>query len=229
MTEDKPDSNFSPQLDKKISRGAEVLRGGGIVAYPTDTVYGLGADINNEDAVKKVFAAKARPLNMPMPVLIASAADAAALVEDQPDVAQVLMDKFWPGGLTIIFKRNASLKSLALAGSGKIGLRVPGQALTRKLIELTGSPIAGTSANLHDKPAALTAAQVKSQLGTSVDYILDGGACPGGVESTIIDVTVNPPAIVRQGIVPLEAINAIIKTGRKDRNANRPWQRSSRF
>jgi L-threonylcarbamoyladenylate synthase len=224
MTQETPDCKFSPDMAEQISRGAEVLRSGGIVAYPTDTVYGLGADIYNDNAVKKVFAAKARPLNLPMPVLIANNSDAMALIEQQPDVAQVLMDKFWPGGLTIIFKRNTSLQSIVLAGSEKIGIRVPGHALTRKLIELAGGPIAGTSANLHDKPDALTATEVKSQLGSSVDLIIDGGACPGGIESTIIDVTVNPPAIVRQGIIPLEAINAVIKTGRNKRNANRPWQ-----
>jgi L-threonylcarbamoyladenylate synthase len=229
MTDDKPDSNFSPQLVKKINRGAELLRAGGIVAFPTDTVYGLGADIFNDDAVKKVFTAKARPLSMPMPVLIADASGAEALVEEIPGVALALMEKFWPGGLTIIFKRNANLNSLVPGGSKKIGIRVPGHPLTRKLIELAGNPITGTSANLHDKPAALTAAEVKSQLGASVDLIIDGGACPGGVESTIIDVTVNPPALVRPGIIPLEAINAVIKSGRRKTDANRPWQRSSRF
>jgi L-threonylcarbamoyladenylate synthase len=229
MTEDKPDRSFSPQMVKTINRGAEVLRAGGIIAYPTDTVYGLGANIYNDDAVKKVFTAKARPLSLPLPVLIATAADVSALVEEQPDVAQALMDKFWPGGLTIIFKRNAALQSMALSESNKIGIRVPGHPLTRKLIELAGSPITGTSANLHDKPAALTAAEVKTQLGASVDFIIDGGACPGGIESTIIDVTVNPPAIIRRGIIPLEAINAVIKTGRNKTNANRPWQRPSRF
>jgi len=214
MIKERPDGDFSPSIADQISRGAEVIRAGGIVAFPTDTVYGLGADIYNSEAVKKVFTAKARPFDLPLPVLIADMADMQDLVEEQNAVAIKLMDKFWPGGLTIIFKCKTSLHSPLLAGSDKIGVRVPDHPLTRKLIQLAGRPMTGTSANLHNKPTARTAAEVKSQLGNSADFIIDGGACPGGIESTVIDVTVNPPAIIRQGIILREAISAAITTGR---------------
>ena len=210
----RPDNDFSAALAEQVSRAAQVIREGGIAAYPTDTVYGLGADIYQDEAVKKVFSAKARPLAMPLPVLVADRQAVADLAADQPGAAVKLMDRFWPGGLTIIFRRKPSFNSLVLAGSDKIGIRVPGHALTLELIRQAGAPIAGTSANLHDRPTALTAAEVAAQLGSTVDFIIDGGRCPGGIESTIIDVTIDPPAVVRQGIIPLEAINSIIKTGR---------------
>lgn len=212
---DNPDSSFSTGLWEQIVLGAQVLRAGGTVAYPTDTVYGLGANVHQEDAVRKVFSCKARPLTLPMPVLIAERETVQDLATDLPAAAIMLMDRFWPGGLTIIFKRKPSFNSLVLAGSDRIGIRLPGHALTRELIRQAGSPITGTSANLHDKPSALTATDVRSQLGNCVDLIIDGGVCPGGVESTIIDVTVDPPAMVRQGIIPQQAINSTISIGGK--------------
>lgn len=195
-------------LLEQVNRAAGILRSGGIAAYPTDTVYGLGADIFNERAVKKVFTAKKRPLSMPLPVLIAETSQLRDLVEDIPSAARILMDKFWPGGLTIIFHRAHALKSLALADSDKIAVRQPGHPLTLQLIRELGRPIVGTSANLHGSPAALTAAEVKKQLGDAVDFIIDGGPCPGGIESTIVDIVVDPPVILREGAIPTGEIRA---------------------
>lgn len=215
MAEKKRKTAFPARLTKQIDQGAVLIRSGSIVAYPTDTVYGLGADVYNDEAVRKVFSIKARPLTMPLPVLIAEREMVEEMAAEQPATAIKLMDRFWPGGLTIIFNRKPSFSSLVLAGSNRIGIRLPGHALTLELIRKAGVPITGTSANLHDRPAALTAVEVKLQMGSSIDFIIDGGFCPGGVESTIIDVTVDPPAIVRQGIISLEAIHSVLSTGGK--------------
>lgn len=188
-------------LLKQLHLAAGILRSGGIAAYPTDTVYGLGADVYNDRAVTRVFTVKKRPLSMPLPVLIAQTSQLLELVEDIPPAAQILIDQFWPGGLTIIFRRAPAFKSLALSDGDKIAVRLPGHAVTLRLIEELGRPIVGTSANLHGSPAALTAAEVKKQLAAGVNFIIDGGPCPGGVESTIVDITVNPPVILRKGAV----------------------------
>jgi len=193
---------ITPELLGQVNRAAGILRSGGIAAYPTDTVYGLGADVFNDRAVTRVFTVKKRPLTMPLPVLIAETSQLRELVEDIPSTAKMLMDKFWPGGLTIIFHRAHAFKSLALADSGKIAVRLPGHPLTLKLIQELGRPMVGTSSNLHGSPAALTAVEVKNQLGDAVDFIIDGGPCQGGIESTIVDITVNPPLILRKGAIP---------------------------
>jgi len=211
---DKRGNDLSPAVTKQIIRGAQIIQHGGIVAYPTDTVYGLGASIYNDEAIRKVFSIKSRPPDMPLTVLIADRRDVGLLTSWQSEEAIKLMDRFWPGGLTIIFWRLSSLHSPVLAGGEKIGIRLPGHILTRELIQKAGQPITGTSANMHNKPATLTAAEVKDQLGNSIDLIIDGGTCPGGIESTIIDVTIDPPVVIRQGIIPLETINSVIRIGR---------------
>jgi L-threonylcarbamoyladenylate synthase len=185
----------------QINRAADILRSGRIAAYPTDTVYGLGADVFNDGAVIKVFTAKKRPPGMPLPVLIAETSQLRELAEDIPSMARILMDKFWPGGLTIIFHRRPAFKSLALSDSNKIAVRLPGHPITLRLIKELGHPMVGTSANLHGYPAALTAAEVKKQLGGMVDFVIDGGPCQGGIESTIVDVTVDPPLVLRKGAI----------------------------
>ncbi len=193
---------ISSSLTEQVKQAAAILRDGGIVAYPTDTIYGLGADIYNDTAVKKVFTAKNRPRSMPLPVLIDSVQQLADLVSGQTAFSRALMKRFWPGGLTIIFNKAPKLHSLALIGGDKIGVRIPDHPVARLLIRELGRPIAGTSANLHTGKIALTAGEVRGQLGNQVDYIIDAGLCTGGKESTIVDVTVDPPFIVRQGTIP---------------------------
>ena len=204
---------LSPALLDQVNQAVAVLRGGGIVAYPTDTVYGLGADIYNDEAVSRVYRIKERPLSQPLPVLVADISQAGLLTDDQSKQAQLLMKRYWPGGLTIIFHKSPEFNSLVLAGRGKIGIRIPHHDITRAMIADLGRPIVGTSANLHGKPAALTAAEVRDQLGSKVDFILDGGTCPGGRESTVIDLTVETPTILRQGTIEEDEILALIKTG----------------
>jgi len=194
--------NIPADILEQVEKCADVIRAGGIAAYPTDTVYGLGADIYNDKAVSKVFAVKRRPLNLPLPILIADISHLKELTAEIPQPATKLMAEFWPGALTIVFTASPSFTSIALAGSRKIALRMPGHAITLRLIKEVGCPIVGTSANLHNLPAVLTAAEVREQLGIAVDFILDGGACSGGVESTVVDVTGDKPAILRRGAIP---------------------------
>lgn len=198
--------NFTEPLLEQLYLAAGILRSGGIAAYPTDTVYGLGADVYNDLAVARVFTVKKRPLSMPLPVLIAEISQLRELVEDFPPSAKILMNKFWPGGLTLIFRRSPAFKSLALSDGDKIAVRLPGHSVTRRLIEELGRPIVGTSANLHGSPSTLTSAEVKIQLAAGVDIIIEGGPCPGGLESTVVDITVNPPVIVRKGAVSDKAL-----------------------
>jgi L-threonylcarbamoyladenylate synthase len=194
-------NNLPEEILAQVIKCAAVIREGGIAAYPTDTVYGLGADVHNDGAVRKIFIVKQRPLNLPLPVLIADMSQLNELTADIPPLATRLIAKFWPGGLTIVFKTSPAFNSLVLAGNSKVAVRMPGHAITLRLIKEARCPIVGTSANLHNLPATLTAAEVREQLGASVDFILDGGRCPGGIESTIVDITVNPPVILRQGAV----------------------------
>jgi len=186
----------------QIKKCASVLRTGGTAAFPTDTVYGLGADVYNDKAVEKIFTVKRRPLNLPLPILIAEMSQLNELATDIPQVARKLITKFWPGAFTIVFTKSTGFNSLALAGSNNVAVRMPGHALTLRLIKETGHPIVGTSANLHNRPAPLTAAEVREQLGTEVDFILDGGTCPGGVESTIVEINGDKTIILRKGAIP---------------------------
>jgi len=196
---------------EQVKKCAAILRSGGIAAYPTDTVYGLGADIYNDKAVARVFAVKRRPLNLPLPVLICDQSQLEELTADVPASAGRLITAFWPGALTIVFTKAPSFNSLVTAGSSKVAIRMPGHAITLNLIKEAGCPIVGTSANLHNLPAVLTAIEVRKQLGTSVDFILDGGPCPGGTESTIVDVSKDKIVILRRGAIPEKSISSLLK------------------
>ncbi len=202
-----PDINSLPaDMLEQVKKCAAVLRSGGIAAYPTDTVYGLGADIYNDKAVAKVFAVKRRPPNLPLPVLIADLSQLKDLTADVPSSAGRLITAFWPGALTLVFNKTTNFNSAVLAGEGKIAIRMPGHSITLRLIKEAGCPIVGTSANLHSLPAVLTAADVREQLGTAIDFIVDGGPCHGGTESTIVDITGDKPVILRTGAIPEKTI-----------------------
>jgi L-threonylcarbamoyladenylate synthase len=195
------ENGLSAIMLQHIDKAADVLRRGGTAAYPTDTVYGLGADIYNADAVRKVYSAKRRPSSMPLPVLIADISQLNGLVSSMPPAALVLINTYWPGALTIILDKTPAFDSPLLSGGNKIAVRQPAHAITLQLIKELGRPITGTSANRHDMKTALTADEVREQLGSEVDFVLDGGRCPGGTESTIMDMTVSPPRIIREGAI----------------------------
>lgn len=182
-----------------VQRAADILRSGGLVAYPTDTVYGLAALPGNDQAVARLFEAKKRNPAQPTPLLIASEKMAPAAAAAVSSEAQALMAAFWPGALTIILAKAQTFRSLAVDET--VGLRVPGHPLPRELSRLVGSPITGTSANIAGGAEPLTADDVRAQLGDAVDLVIDGGPCPGGRPSTVIDCTESPPRIVRQGAI----------------------------
>lgn len=191
--------NLNTPIDPEIIRRAvEVLRSGGLVAYPTDTVYGLAADPANDEAVRRLFEAKGRDPEQSTPLLIDSAEQLQQIAFEATDVARRLMAAFWPGALTIVLRKAQSFRSLAALGE-TVGVRVPDHAAPRELARRLGGPITGTSANRSGGPEPLSADDVRAQLGEAVDLVIDGGRCPGGTPSTVVDCTVEPPRIVREG------------------------------
>jgi L-threonylcarbamoyladenylate synthase len=187
-------------LERKIQKGIEILREGGVVAFPTDTVYGLGTDAFNPKAVERIYAIKKRPGNRPFPLLIANTGQLADLADPIPEIAWFLAERFWPGALTMVLSKRDSVPRSAASGA-TIAVRVPKHAVCLALIEGLGGPIVGTSANISGQPPALTAGEVRQQLEGKVDLIIDAGRCPGGRESTVLDVTGDRPVTLREGII----------------------------
>jgi L-threonylcarbamoyladenylate synthase len=186
-----------------------VLRSGGLICYPTDTVYGIGAAAADDAAVRRLCAVKGRPPDKPLPLLLAEAADAARIAEVTP-LAQTLAHRFWPGPLTIVMRKLPSYRSLALAGQDTVALRVPDREIARSIVRTFGWPVTGTSANRAGAPPPASAVEVQFQLGEMVDLIIDGGSCRGREESTVIDITQDPPRILRQGAVSREELAAVV-------------------
>jgi L-threonylcarbamoyladenylate synthase len=195
-------SVFTSGIDEAVlERAVCCLREGGLVAFPTDTLYGLGAVASDDGAVKRLFAAKRRPPDNPLPILIAAPEDVDAIAAEVPPAARRLMEAFWPGGLTLVLRRHSGFRSLALAGGDTVAVRVPAHPVALELLRRLGEPLTGTSANLSGLPGPKTAQEVRRQLGDRVDLIVDGGPCPAGVESTVVDCTVDPPRVLRHGAV----------------------------
>jgi len=192
-------------------RAVRALAAGGIVAFPTDTYYALGASAWNAEAIARVFAAKRRPAGEPLPVLVADRAQWSAVAAELPDAALRLAERFWPGALTIVCRRAAHLPAALTGGGETVGVRQPNSAAALALCRAAGAPLTGTSANTHGRPAPLTAVEVALDLGSAVDLILDGGPCPGGQPSTVVDVTEAPPRIVRAGAVSADAVRQALE------------------
>lgn len=191
-----------------------MLRHGGLVAIPTETVYGLAADASNEAAVRRIFDAKGRPADHP---LIVHVADASALTEwcsTIPPAAAVLAAACWPGPLTLLVPRAAHVLDIVTGGRSSVGIRVPAHPLAgellRRLATVGVRGLAAPSANRFGRVSPTTAAHVRADLGDEVDLVLDGGPCPVGVESTIVDCTVDPPQVLRPGGIPTEQIDALL-------------------
>lgn len=193
-----------------LRRAAEALRTGGLVAFPTETVYGLGADATDDRAVARIFQAKNRPDFNPLIVHVPDA-DIAATLVDIPDAAQRIADQFWPGGLTLVLPRKpgSPVSRLATAGLDTIAIRVPAHDLARRLLRETGRPVAAPSANPSGRLSPTTAAHVAAGLGDAVDVIVDGGPCPLGLESTILGFFDGRPVLLRPGAVAAEEIEAV--------------------
>ena len=195
---------------EKIHEAAKIIKAGGLVAFPTETVYGLGADALNEDAVLKVFTAKNRPLDNPPIVHIASIPEVHPLVFELSKKATLVMEKFWPGPLTLIFKRSNSVPKTTVAGLDTIAIRMPKHRVAHELIKESHTPIAAPSANLSGKPSPTTAQHVYEDLNGRIDAILDGGATHIGVESTVVDLSTSPPVLLRPGGTTFETLKEVL-------------------
>ena len=191
-----------------IKEAAEVIASGGIVAFPTETVYGLGANALDEDAVKKIFVAKGRPQDNPLIVHVANT-KIDNLVEEVPEIAQKIMDRFWPGPITIIMKKKDIIPNVTSANLDTIGIRMPNNEIALKLIELSNTPIAAPSANISGRPSPTDIERCVEDLSGRVDFIIGGEKSNVGVESTIVDCTVNPPLVLRPGGITLEMLREI--------------------
>jgi len=193
-----------------IAEAAAVLRKGGLVAFPTETVYGLGAAARNPAAVRRIFAAKGRPADHPVIVHLPSAEDLPRWASEIPEAARALAARFWPGPLTIILPRAGDVPDEVTGGQPTVGLRVPDHPVALALLRALGDGIAAPSANRFGRVSPTTAAHVREELGLAVDMILDGGPCAVGVESTIVDLSGERPALLRPGGVTREALEAAL-------------------
>jgi L-threonylcarbamoyladenylate synthase len=190
----------------EIDEAVALLRAGGLVAFPTETVYGLGADALNSTAVRKIFAAKGRPHDHPLIVHVADAAQLSVWAREVPPAAQRLARAYWPGPLTIILKRAASVPDVVTGGQDTIALRVPSHPVAQALLRAFGGGIAAPSANRFGRVSATSAEHVRREFGDTVQCVLDGGACEVGIESTIVDLSGAQPALLRPGQVSAEQL-----------------------
>jgi L-threonylcarbamoyladenylate synthase len=187
--------------DTILAAAEEILRAGGVVAFPTETYYGLGADAHREAAVEKIFRLKGRAVQNPISVIVDSDREAIPLVEKLPEAAQILMQKFWPGALTIVFAAYSAVLPRLTAGTGKIGIRVSSHPVARLIAKRLAGPLTATSANLSGGQECSTTREVLRVFDNRIDAVIDGGTTTGGLGSTILDVTVSPPLILREGVV----------------------------
>jgi len=205
-----PAGDPSSDDEAPLARAVAALRAGRLVAFPTETVYGLGADARSPDAVRRIYAVKGRPPGHPLIVHVASAEQLPSWTRDVPEEASLLAAACWPGPLTMLLWREGRVDDVVTGGRDTIGIRVPSHPLALSLLRTFGDGIAAPSANRFGRVSPTTAEHVRADLGDAVDVILDGGPCPVGVESTIIDLTVHPPVVVRPGGVAVETIAAVL-------------------
>ena len=195
---------------QSIEQAADILRRGGLLAIPTETVYGLGANGLDETAVLHIFEAKGRPQDNPLILHIPDAGWLERYCEDVPDAAYKLAERFWPGPLTMILKKKPCVPLRTTGGLETVGMRCPDHPVTRAIIERAGVPVAAPSANTSGRPSCTTAEHVREDMWGKIDGIVDGGPCQVGVESTIIDLTVTPPQLLRPGGLPLESLRGAL-------------------
>ena len=188
-----------------IARAADLLQSGELVAFPTDTVYGVAAIVSQPSAVARLYTTKGRPAEKPIAILLADLRDLGSVATETSDLVQRLIVQFWPGGLTLILPKSNKVPA-EVSPTANVAVRLPDLPLTRQIIAAVGTPLAVTSANLSGQPSPRTADEVMAQLGGSITAIVDGGPCPGGVPSTILDCTIDPPRILRVGAVPTEIL-----------------------
>ena len=193
-----------------ITRAVAQLKAGDLVAFPTETVYGLGADASNVEAVRKIFAAKGRPANHPLIVHVADAVQLANWARDIPSAAHVLAKKFWPGPLTLVLQRSPNVPDAVTGGQDTVALRVPSHPVAQALLREFGGGVAAPSANRFGRVSATTAAHVREEFGDSVACVLDGGAADVGIESTIVDCSRATPTLLRPGWITPQQLEAAL-------------------
>lgn len=195
---------------EKLSEPAKALAEGKLVAFPTETVYGLGGNALDAQTVKKIYGAKGRPSDNPLIVHVSSKEDVYSLAETVPENAEKILDILCPGPITIILNKSNLVPDVVTAGGKTVAIRFPENEIARELIKKSGVPVAAPSANLSGRPSPTTAAHVAEDLSDKIDYIIDGGSCRVGLESTVIDLTVTPPRILRPGGVSQETLAALL-------------------
>ena len=195
---------------RAIDQALQVLKQGGLVAFPTDTVYGVGAHAFLPQATEQIYHVKGRPRGKPIPILLASAESLAEVAEGVPPEAWALAQRFWPGPLTIVLRRDPSIPDVITAGAPHVAVRVPDHEFALRLIGAAGGALAATSANLSGHPDPVTAQEVLGYLEGRIDLILDGGPCPGGQASTVIDLTGVSPTVVRPGPISSRELEEVL-------------------
>ncbi len=199
--------------DREIVEAARLIRGGGVVAVPTDTLYGLAADAFNAEAIERVFAIKERPEGLALPVLLADASQLSSVARKVPIEAKKLAEAYWPGPLTLIVDKAAGLPERLTAGQDTVAVRMPGHPVPRELARLLGRPVTGTSANISGAPDPQSLDELRRQVGERVDCVVAAGPEPAGTASTIVDLTGDVPKLVREGAIPFAEIAALLNGG----------------
>lgn len=198
-------------IDKNlIEDAAKIIKNSGLVAFPTETVYGLGANGLDENAIKKIFIAKGRPQDNPLILHVSSMEEVEELVEEIPEISRLCMERFWPGPLTILFKKSSKVPELITAGLDTVGIRMPEHSIALELIKTSKTPIAAPSANISGRPSPTSAKHVIQDLKGKVDMIIDGGTTGIGLESTVLDLSGHTPLILRPGGITVEDLRKII-------------------
>ncbi len=193
-----------------LTRAARLLRQGRLVAYPTETFYAIGADPFSPDAIDRIFEVKGRPERMALPLIAGDESSLKLCVREFPDTAARLAAAFWPGALTLVFAAAEDIPSRVLGGRRTVGVRLSPNLIASGLARAAGVPLVSTSANLSGHPAPSSAAEVEHAIGGSVDLILDGGVTRGGQASTILDLTTDPPSVIRSGAVPIQEVEKVL-------------------
>jgi len=198
------------EVPDALARAVEALSQGQIIAFPTDTVYGLGAHAFQPEAVARLYDVKGRPAHVPIPLLLPEARAMETVCVDIPPLAWQVAERFWPGGLTLVLRRAPIVPDIVTAGGATVAVRVPDHPLARELCRRLGAPLAATSANRHGQPPSITVGEVMAGLAGHIALVLDGGACPGGLSSTLLDLTASPPVVLRPGPITVEQLRTVV-------------------
>ena len=200
---------LSSSIRQQVEDGISILGQGGLVAFPTDTVYGLGASVRMVEAIERIYQVKRRPRDMALPLLLSDIDQISEVADNVSRIAWLLARTFLPGALTLVLPRAKSVPDIIAGGGSTVAVRVPAHPVPLALAEGLGAPVVGTSANISGKPSPLTAEEVKIQFGGGIELIIDAGRCPGGKESSVVDVTGEVPVILREGAISREELGRV--------------------